>query len=57
MNYSFDTWSENEMAVRYRNYKDMKKKYLYVAAGISHASMAKLGKNENVITNIFKRYD
>ena len=28
--------------------KDMKKKDLCVAAGISHASMAKLGKNENV---------
>lgn len=26
--------------------KDMKKKDLCVAAGISHASMAKLGKNE-----------
>ena len=26
--------------------KDMKKKDLCIAAGISHASMAKLGKNE-----------
>ena len=32
--------------------KDMKKKDLCVAAGISHASMAKLGKNENVNTEI-----
>ena len=28
--------------------RDMKKKDLCVAAGISHTSMAKLGKNENV---------
>ena len=28
--------------------RDMKKKDLCAAAGISHASMAKLGKNENV---------
>ena len=28
--------------------KDMKKKDLCTAAGISHASMAKLGKNENI---------
>lgn len=32
--------------------KDMKKKDLCVAACISHASMAKLGKNENVTTDI-----
>lgn len=32
--------------------KDMKKKDLCVAAGISHTSMAKLGKNENVTTDI-----
>ena len=31
---------------------DMKKKDLCVAAGISHASMAKLGKNENVTTDV-----
>ena len=30
--------------------RDMKKKDLCVAAGISHTSMAKLGKNENVTT-------
>lgn len=30
----------------------MKKKDLCVAAGISHASMAKLGKNENVTTDV-----
>ena len=29
-----------------------KKKDLCVAAGISHASMAKLGKNENVTTDV-----
>ena len=32
--------------------KNMKKKDLCVAAGISHTSMAKLGKNENVMTDI-----
>ena len=32
--------------------KDMKKKDLCLAAGISHASMAKLGKNENVTTDV-----
>ncbi len=32
--------------------KDMKKKDLCAAAGISHASMAKLGKNENLTTNV-----
>lgn len=32
--------------------KYMKKKDLCVAAGISHTSMAKLGKNENVTTDI-----
>ena len=31
---------------------DMKTKDLCDAAGISHASMAKLGKNENVTTDI-----
>lgn len=31
---------------------DMKKKDLCDAAGISHASLAKLGKNENVTTDI-----
>lgn len=31
---------------------DMKKKDLCMAAGISHASMAKLGKNENVTTDV-----
>ena len=42
------------MAVSYKKLwkllidKDMKKKDLCAAAGISHASMAKLGKNENV---------
>ena len=31
---------------------DMKKKDLCMAAGISHASIAKLGKNENVTTYV-----
>ena len=43
------------MAISYKKlwkllvYKDMKKKDLCVAAGISHTSMAKLGKNENIV--------
>lgn len=32
--------------------RDMKKKDLCAAAGVSHASMAKLGKNENVTTDV-----
>ncbi len=32
--------------------RDMKKKDLCSAAGISNASMAKLGKNENVTTDV-----
>ena len=32
--------------------RDMKKKDLCAAAGISHASMAKLGTNENVTTDV-----
>lgn len=32
--------------------KDMRKKDLCEAAGISHTSMAKLGKNENVTTDV-----
>ncbi|WP_066926001.1 helix-turn-helix domain-containing protein [Murdochiella massiliensis] len=32
--------------------KDMKKKDLCAAAGISHASMAELGKNENLTTDV-----
>ena len=32
--------------------RNMKKKDLCIAAGISHASMAKLGKNENVTTDV-----
>lgn len=32
--------------------KDMKKKDLCAVAGISHTSMAKLGKNENVTTDV-----
>lgn len=46
------------MAVSYKKLwkllidKDMKKKDLCVAAGISYTSMAKLGKNENVTTGV-----
>lgn len=46
------------MAVSYKKLwkmlidRDMKKKDLCVAAGISHASMAKLGKTENVTTDV-----
>lgn len=46
------------MAVSYKKLwkllidRDMKKKDLCAAAGISHASMAKLGKNENVTTDV-----
>lgn len=49
------------MAVSYKKLwkllidKDMKKKDLCVAAGISHASMAKLGKNENVTVDVLVR--
>ncbi|TAH68465.1 MAG: XRE family transcriptional regulator [Anaerolineaceae bacterium] len=32
--------------------REMKKKDLCIMAGISHASMAKLGKNENVTTDV-----
>lgn len=48
----------NDMAVSYKKLwkilidRDMKKKDLCAAAGISHASMAKLGKNENVTTDV-----
>lgn len=35
--------------------KDMKKKDLRVATGISSSSMAKLGKNENVTTDVLVR--
>ena len=46
------------MSVSYKNLwkllidKDMKKKDLREAAGISTSSMAKLGKNENVTTDV-----
>ena len=48
----------NDMAVSYKKLwkilidRDMKKKDLCVAAGISHDSMAKLGQNENVTTDV-----
>lgn len=35
--------------------REMKKKDLCALAGISHTSMAKLGKNENVTINILMR--
>lgn len=34
---------------------EMKKKDLCELAGISHASMAKLGKNENITTDVLLR--
>ena len=46
------------MAVSYKKLwkllidRDMKKKDLCQVAGISHASIAKLGKNENVTTDV-----
>ena len=46
------------MAVSYKKLwkllidRDMKKKDLCAAAGISHASMAKLGKNANATTDV-----
>ena len=50
------------MAVSYKKLwkllidRDMRKKDLCAAAGISHASMAKLGKNENVTTDVLVRF-
>ncbi|CRZ33551.1 DNA-binding Xre family transcriptional regulator [Herbinix hemicellulosilytica] len=35
--------------------RDMKKKDLCALAGISHSSMAKLGKNENITTDVLER--
>lgn len=35
--------------------REMKKKDLCAVASISHASMAKLGKNENVTTDVLVR--
>jgi len=49
------------MAVSYKKLwkllidKDMKKKDLRVATGISSSSMAKLAKNENVTTDVLVR--
>ena len=49
------------MAVSYKKLwkllidRDMKKKDLCAAANVSHASMAKLGKNENVTTDVLAR--
>lgn len=36
--------------------RDMKKKDLQRVAGISAASITKLGKNENISTEIIKKY-
>lgn len=50
-----------EMAISYKKLwkllidKDMKKKDLQKAAGISAASITKLGKNENVNTEIIEK--
>lgn len=47
-----------KMAVSYKKLwkllidRDMKKKDLCAAAGVSHASIAKLGKNGNVTTDV-----
>ena len=53
------SWCEvNAMSVSYKKLwkllidRDMKKKDLCIAAGISHTSLAKLGKNENVTTDV-----
>lgn len=46
------------MAVSYKKLwkllidRDMKKKDLCAAVGVSHTSMAKLGKNENITTDV-----
>lgn len=51
----------NEMEISYKKLwkllidKDMKKKDLQKAAGISSASITKLGKNENVNTEILQK--
>lgn len=48
----------NDMVVSYKKLckilidRDMKKKDLFIAEGISHAPMAKLSKNENFITDV-----
>jgi DNA-binding Xre family transcriptional regulator len=50
-----------KMAVSYKKLwkilidRDMKKKDLCVAAGISHASTVKLGKNENITTDVLMK--
>jgi DNA-binding Xre family transcriptional regulator len=55
--YFIMVWGE-KMAISYKKLwkllidKDMKKKDLQTAANISSASVAKLGKNENVNTDI-----
>ena len=46
------------MAVSYKKLfidRDMKKEGLCVTAGISYASVLKLGKNENVTTDILEK--
>lgn len=54
----FLRYGVENMAVSYKKLwkilidRNMKKKDLCAAAGISHASMAKLGKNKNVTTDV-----
>ena len=49
------------MSVSYRKLwkllidRNMKKKDLCALAGISHSSMAKLGKNENITTDVLQK--
>ena len=50
--YLFPTLKYDILITRPAKKMDMKKKDLCTAAGISHASMAKLGKNENVTTDV-----
>ena len=58
--YEFEQW-RLDMHISYKKLwkllidRDMKKKDLCELAGISSASMAKLGKNENINTSILVR--
>jgi putative transcriptional regulator len=57
----FNLFEVRDMAISYKKLwkllidKDMKKKDLQKAAGISSASITKLGKNENVNTEILQK--
>lgn len=59
--YNHESRKGNAMAISYKKLwkllidKDMKKKDLQHAAGISSASVTKLGKNENVNTEILQK--